>query len=129
MSKRKVKAWAVVDRHCRIVEVATSRESVCNPQWWLQLRPPEGPFRVVELVPATDLRALKRVAKAARALARYVEQIECRHENTHRGGIIWTICDDCGRSWADDRGGFKPYKEPQSLKDTVRALAALEGKR
>jgi hypothetical protein len=39
----------------------------------------------------------------------------CRHETTHRGGSIWTICDDCGREWADDRGGFVPYADPQGI--------------
>lgn len=36
----------------------------------------------------------------------------CTHEETHRGGAIWTICGDCGKKWADDEGGFIPYSEP-----------------
>ena len=36
----------------------------------------------------------------------------CTHEDTSRGGAIWTICNDCDRKWADDRGGFIPYVEP-----------------
>lgn len=36
----------------------------------------------------------------------------CTHEETHRGGAIWTICDGCGKKWADDEGGFIPYSEP-----------------
>jgi len=36
----------------------------------------------------------------------------CTHEDTHRGGAIWTICEGCGRKWADDEGGFIPYMEP-----------------
>lgn len=42
-------------------------------------------------------------------LLHHVDDITCIHESVHRGGSIWTICDDCGRKWADDRGGFKPY--------------------
>lgn len=36
----------------------------------------------------------------------------CTHEETYRGGAIWTICSQCERKWADDRGGFIPYMEP-----------------
>jgi hypothetical protein len=32
----------------------------------------------------------------------------CLHEVTHRGGAIWTICDDCGRKWADDMSEHTP---------------------
>lgn len=27
----------------------------------------------------------------------------CAHETTHRGVAIWTICDDCGAKWADEK--------------------------
>lgn len=40
-----------------------------------------------------------------------LDQNTCTHENTHRGGIIWTICGDCGRKWADDEGGFQPHED------------------
>jgi hypothetical protein len=36
----------------------------------------------------------------------------CTHEETYRGGAIWTVCSRCERKWADDRGGFIPYTEP-----------------
>jgi hypothetical protein len=29
----------------------------------------------------------------------------CPHEDTHRGGVLWEICDSCGKKWADDEGG------------------------
>ena len=48
----------------------------------------------------------------------------CRHEDTHRGGSIWTICDICGRKWADDRGGFQPYSDPPAIAQARAALAA-----
>ena len=54
----------------------------------------------------------------AAALSKAIEEIDhntCTHESTHRGGAIWTICDDCGRKWADDEGGFQPYEEPAWL--------------
>lgn len=46
----------------------------------------------------------------------------CFHENLTRGGAIWTICTDCNRKWADDRGGFKPnpiLKEIEKLEDIL----------
>lgn len=46
----------------------------------------------------------------------------CDHTYTHRGGAIWTICDDCGREWADDEGGYKP---DQPNKHVVKIEAAL----
>ncbi len=54
---------------------------------------------------------------ALEALLLRDEQNTCRHENTHRGGAIWEICDDCGVQWADDRGGKPEWKEPQEWVD------------
>jgi hypothetical protein len=62
---------------------------------------------------------------ALRDLLSYVERGECTHENTHRGGTIWTICDECGKKWADDEGGFKPYCEPIEI---TKARMVLGGK-
>lgn len=60
---------------------------------------------------------------ALTALLRYADENECIHETTHRGGAIWTICDDCGKEWADDRGGFVPYAEPKEITDAREALS------
>lgn len=57
-------------------------------------------------------------------LLAYIERNECTHESISRGGSIWTICDDCGRKWADDRGGFKPYVEPAEITAARAALTA-----
>jgi hypothetical protein len=35
----------------------------------------------------------------------HAEQNTCLHEETHRGGVLWEICDSCGMKWADDKGG------------------------
>ena len=48
----------------------------------------------------------------------------CRHESTHRGGVLWTICDDCGQQWADDRGGFKPNEQLLELERIEELVAA-----
>ena len=47
---------------------------------------------------------------AAERLLTWAERQDCQHEETYRGGFIWTICHDCGRKWADDKGGFVPYQ-------------------
>ena len=60
---------------------------------------------------------------ALRDLFQYAERQECGHEDTHRGGLIWTICDGCGKKWADDEGGFVPYVEPSPIA-RARALTA-----
>lgn len=57
-------------------------------------------------------------------LANEAEAQLCQHEDTHRGGTIWTICDDCGRKWADDEGGFNPYETPAYI---LAARATLTG--
>ena len=47
----------------------------------------------------------------------------CEHEDTHRGGAIWTICDSCGYKWADDQPPLqRPVPMPKAM---VKALAAL----
>lgn len=48
-----------------------------------------------------DLAAIRRALE-------YANREICTHEDVHRGGRIWTICDACGEKWADDEGGFKP---------------------
>lgn len=46
----------------------------------------------------------------------------CTHENSHRGGAIWEICDDCEAKWADDEGGKPVWVDPP---EWVAARAAL----
>ena len=49
----------------------------------------------------------------------------CTHEETHRGGVLWTICDHCGAKWADDRGGFQPWQEPERITTAYSVLARV----
>lgn len=60
------------------------------------------------------------------ALVGYIEQHTCTHEQTHRGGAIWEICDDCGKHWADDEGG-KPAFEWAAV--VVNARSYLDAAR
>jgi hypothetical protein len=68
--------------------------------------------------------AVQRLRNSLRWAIREIERSTCTHEETHRGGAIWTICDHCDSKWADDEGGFVPYVEPPEL---IEARAALEG--
>ena len=54
----------------------------------------------------------------------HIKDITCTHDNTHRGGAIWEICDDCGDKWADDRGGKPAFKWPECVE---KARAILNG--
>ncbi len=65
--------------------------------------------------------------KALERLANDAEAQLCQHESTHRGGVLWTICDECGRKWADDEGGFAPYQEPEYIARARAALSPLQG--
>lgn len=67
----------------------------------------------------------EKVIEAARDLLRFAERNQCAHEETHRGGAIWTICDACGKKWADDEGGFKPHQEPSEIAALRDALSSL----
>lgn len=55
-----------------------------------------------------------------------IDRNTCNHDETHRGGNIWTICNSCGKRWADDRGGFVPYREPKQLTLARRTLSEAQ---
>lgn len=68
----------------------------------------------------------KALALVKRALD-YADGMICRHDNCERGGVLWTICQDCGAKWADDTGGFKPSPWPEMLDVALAgADAAIE---
>ena len=80
------------------------------------------------LMPAEEdaLRAENaRLREALKKLLDYSERYTCKHEETHRGGFLWEICDVCGDKWADDMGGKTEWKDPP---EWVAARAALEWK-
>lgn len=64
---------------------------------------------------------------ALNMVKRLVEYIEsnalCAHESTHRAGAIWTVCDECGARWADDKGGKPEFQWPAVVVDARRLLA------
>lgn len=60
----------------------------------------------------------------AKDLLREIERQTCAHEETHRGGFLWEICDSCGAKWADDEGGKPEFKWPKVVE---KARAMIEG--
>lgn len=69
---------------------------------------------------------LERVQNALSGLLAYAERNECQHDETYRGGVLWTICSGCGAKWADDEGGFQPYREPTAITQARAALSPVE---
>ena len=65
----------------------------------------------------------RRLRKALDELLDYANYMTCSHETTHRGGVLWEICDDCGAMWADDEGGKPEYKPPAEITNAERALS------
>ena len=71
---------------------------------------------------------VQRLREALKHLLSYAERQICEHEETHRGGAIWEICDMCGAKWADDEGGKPEFKWPDEIKAAHAALlASAEG--
>jgi hypothetical protein len=67
------------------------------------------------------------LARSLRAALDHYERNICFHEETYRGGNIWTICDQCGAKWADDEGGFTNFKYPQEISDAFETLTRIQG--
>ena len=65
-----------------------------------------------------------RLREALKKLLDLSERYTCQHEETHRGGFLWEICDVCGDKWADDMGGKTEWKDPA---EWLAARAALAG--
>ena len=64
------------------------------------------------------LRSESRVGKIEEALKNllsFASRYICSHDETHRGGAIWEICDQCGAKWADDEGGKPEFKWPKEI--------------
>ena len=65
-------------------------------------------------------------------LIQHAEANHCTHENElYRGGAIWTICRDCGKQWADDRGGVPKdvHEYPEVIKNARKILEVVKIKK
>lgn len=68
----------------------------------------------------------RKLYKLIEDLVDHIEGTICPHESLNRGGSIWTICEDCGMKWADDKGGFHTGEPPTVL---TRAHEVLESRK
>ena len=64
--------------------------------------------------------------EALKAMLHRDERNTCRHEETHRGGALWEICDSCGAMWADDEGGKPEWEDPKEWAQARAAIKAAE---
>ena len=80
---------------------------------------------VVRVCRAVEAEVRKQDDALIRQLVEYIEQNTCQHEETHRGGAIWEICDGCNAQWADDRGGKPKFAWAPIV---LAACARLGGK-
>lgn len=71
------------------------------------------------------MKELLEIEKALTSLLSYAEGRECYHEDTYRGGAIWTICRDCNKKWEDGKGS-PVYVEPDAIANARKALRVLE---
>lgn len=82
-----------------------------------------------EYVHYTDAQAqIQTLRTALEATLRHAEINTCTHEETYRGGAIWTICSRCHCKWADDEGGFPGFVEPAVFEQARAALEATKEK-
>jgi len=65
----------------------------------------------------------EKLRTALKDLIGLAEDQICQHHNTHRGGAIWEICDDCGMKWADDMGGRPEFMWPDEIESARTALS------
>lgn len=75
-----------------------------------------------------DQGEVQRLREVLTRLLSYAERQICTHEETHRGGAIWEICDICGDMWADDRGGKPEFKWPAEIEAARAILADISSK-
>ena len=68
------------------------------------------------------------IMSALQDITDYAAKNTCRHEETYRGGVIWEICSQCGKKWADDEGG-KPadaHELPEPIQRAYDVLSKYE---
>jgi hypothetical protein len=102
-------------------------------KWRIESSKPDSLSHIAACVAVEDHMykyADARVSEATRELVdglrKAITQAEiriCTHDETHRGGAIWEICDQCGAKWADDEGGKPEFKWPEAIVE-LNALIA-----
>lgn len=67
----------------------------------------------------------ERLLKVLTDITNFAEIQICPHDETHRGGAIWEICDSCGASWADDEGGKPEFVEAPAISEARKYIQEL----
>jgi hypothetical protein len=81
---------------------------------------------LIEIFRYSETRVSEETRELVDGLRKAITQAEiriCTHDETHRGGAIWEICDQCGAKWADDEGGKPEFKWPEAIVE-LNALIA-----
>lgn len=70
----------------------------------------------------------QKVVNVLKGVTDYAARNTCLHEDTHRGGVLWEICDSCGMKWADDKGGrpASTYDLPKEIEAAYDLLAEID---
>lgn len=110
-------------------EIGESDWMECGKDWyWKCVDSPEHDTRLLYAKPvsADKPRITEQdVREIIDALVGHIERNTCLHEETHRGGTIWEICNSCGAKWADDRGGKPEFRWPSYIDDARTLLNKL----
>lgn len=69
---------------------------------------------------------LREAGEVLDRLLRRDEINTCQHDETHRGGVLWEICDSCGAKWAEDEGGKPEWKDPQEWIDARDIISKIK---
>ena len=67
-----------------------------------------------------------KLLETLKGIVAWAERNICTHEDTHRGGTLWEICDRCGAMWADDKGGKPVFAYPQDVFQAMKAIKEAE---
>ena len=73
----------------------------------------------------TQKKAMEMALEGIQVLLLRDQQNTCTHEETYRGGHIWTICRSCHSKWADDEGGMPEWKDPPAWGKAEQVIEAL----
>lgn len=100
-------------------------ESEHTVEWLCKYRDlKDGDLLYTAPQPAEKQPDVSALVEALEGVVSEIERVTCLHENTHRGGVLWEICEDCGTKWADDRGGKPEFSWPDSVEKARTLIAA-----
>jgi hypothetical protein len=70
--------------------------------------------------------ALREARESLKSIYSLATRNICSHDETHRGGAIWEICDHCEMQWADDEGGKPKFNWPKEIPECEKAIATID---